>query len=56
MQLTYLHQVKNQWRILDSKHRFGLLFFSLLLTIGGSTLLAEPSMNIYRMIRYAEKK
>lgn len=41
MQLTYLHQVKNRWRIIEGKHRFGLLFFSLLLTIGGSTLLAE---------------
>jgi hypothetical protein len=41
MRLTFLQQIKNQWRILEGKHRFGLLFFSLLLTIGGSTLLAE---------------
>ncbi len=41
MQLACLHQVKKRWRILYGKHRFGLLFFSLLLTIGGSTLLSE---------------
>jgi len=36
-----LEQVLNRWQMLKSRHRFGLLFFSLLLTIGGSTLLAE---------------
>ena len=41
MRLTTLQQVNNRWRILEGKHRFGLLFFSLLLTIGGSTVLAE---------------
>jgi len=41
MQLSHLQQVKDRWLILESKHRFRLLFFSLLLTIGGSTLLAE---------------
>ncbi|MFH0996819.1 MAG: ion channel [Pseudomonadota bacterium] len=45
MRLTTLQQVKNRWRILEGKHRFGLLFFSLLLTIGGSTLLAELKLN-----------
>jgi hypothetical protein len=41
MQLSQLQQVNDRWLILERKHRFGLLFFSLLLTIGGSTLLAE---------------
>jgi hypothetical protein len=41
MQSLHLQQVKDRWRILAGKHRFRLLFFSLLLTIGGSTLLDE---------------
>ena len=41
MRRVHLQQVKDRWLILEGKHRFGLLFFSLLLNIGGSTLLAE---------------
>jgi hypothetical protein len=41
MQVTYIQQIINRWRILGVQHRFALLFFSLLLTISGSTLLAE---------------
>jgi hypothetical protein len=41
MNLSNFFQIENHWRILLGEHRFGLLFFSLLLTIGGSTLLSE---------------
>lgn len=44
MQLTTLQQVNNQWRILEG-NRFGILFFSLLLTICGAMLLAELRLN-----------
>jgi hypothetical protein len=44
MHSSNFFQVENHWRILLGKHRFGLLFFSLLLTIGGSTLLSEFKM------------
>jgi hypothetical protein len=39
--LNYFQYIKNRWQILGGRYRFGLLFFSLLLTIGGSMLLAE---------------